>query len=118
MKITKSQLKQIIKEELNEAWSVEDWERDHPEDAGMGRMAAYKDYEPIYHDNVEVDEAAFAENFGRVVGHYRPEQIVESIAKSLKGWPPGEEALIMLAGVFKDLAKSAQRHPDEEHFRY
>ena len=117
MKITKSQLKQIIKEELNEALSVADFERDFPAEAGVGRMAAYKDYEPVYHDKVEVDEAAFAENFGRAVGHYRPEQIVQSIAKSLRGWPPGDEALIRLDEVFEDLAKSAQRHPDEEHRR-
>jgi hypothetical protein len=74
------------------------------------RRAAYKDYEPAYHDDVEVDHVKLAADIKSAMKTFTPEQVVDSIVRGLEHiGPAGEEALIALSGVFRDLGKPHHR---------
>jgi hypothetical protein len=108
MKITKSQLKQIIKEEIfsegaprAEGQSVYESELE-PE--------KYPDrsepYDPFYNDDVEVDNAKLAADMKSALKYFSADQIVSSLASGLEYMGrPGKEAFIEISKVFEELGK-------------
>jgi hypothetical protein len=96
MKITKRQLKQIIKEEL--------------EEGGYAGYAEPSDevvsYEPYYGDDVNVDSAKLAADMKNALKNFSTEQIVSELEQGLQFLDkPGREAFIAIAEIFDDLGK-------------
>ena len=90
MKITKSQLKEIIKEELKD----------------YGTALNEEPYEPYYGDDVKVDSAKLAADMKNALKNFSTEQIVNELEQGLQFLDkPGREAFIAIAEIFDDLGK-------------
>ena len=90
MKVTKSQLKHIIKEEL-EAEKYPD---------------RSESYDPFYNDDVEVDNAKLAADMKNALKYFSADQIVSSLASGLEYMGrPGKEAFIEISKIFEELGK-------------
>jgi len=109
VKISKSQLKQIIKEEIKEAINF---------DAPAGQSVyepepepeKYPDqsepYDPFYNDDVEVDKAKLAADMKNALKYFSADQIASSLESGLEYMGrPGKEAFIEISQIFAELGK-------------
>ena len=117
MKLTKQQLKQIIKEELSNSIK-EAINLDAPPGQSVNEPEKYPDqsepFDPFYHDEVEVDKAKLAADLKNALNNFSADQIVSSLERGLEYMGrPGREAFIEIAEIFDDLGKPHHRkHQD------
>ena len=109
MKVTKRELKKIIKEEIKEVINY---------DAPAGKSVyepepepeKYPDqsepYEPFYNDDVEADKAKLAADMKNALKYFSADQIATSLERGLEYMGrPGKEAFIEISKIFDELGK-------------
>ena len=109
MKITKKQLKQIIKEEIKEAINYDapgGQSVYEPEPEPEKYSDQSEPYDPFYNDDVEVNKGALAKDMKNALKYFSTDQIVSSLERGLEYMGrPGKEAFIEISQIFAELGK-------------